>query len=437
MYWSNFVGAGSSRHFPFRLISLNHAYPALSRTAEVYPMAKQKLTKSTVESLAASDQDCVIWDTALPGFGIRVKPSNVKSYIVQYRNRKTGASRRKTIGQHGPLLTFHKAKERARIILADALKGNDPVADDREVRDAPTMRELAADYLEQHAIPKKRPRSVKNDRSMIDRIILPRLGSKKVAAVQSRDIQSLHVAMKKTPYQANRLLALLSKMLSLAAKWGWRSDNPVKGIERFQEQRRERWLSDHELSELLAVLMAHPNQRAANAVRLQIMTGARLGEVLKARWSDIDLNRGVWTKPSHHTKQKRTEHIPLSGPTLSLLTEMREKADPIEANLFPGNASGRPLQDIKKFWKVVTAQAGIADYRLHDNRHTHASHLVSSGLSLEIVGRLLGHTNPTTTKRYAHIADSPLRAATERFGAKLDALHKRQEAEIIPIKSRR
>jgi integrase len=386
-------------------------------------MAKQKLTKSVVESLACISEEYVIWDSALPGFGIRVKPSNVKSYIVQYRNRKTGASRRKTIGQHGPLLTFHKAKERARIILADALKGNDPVADDRTVRDAPTMRQLAADYLEQHAVPKKRARSVKNDCSMIDRIILPRLGSKKVAAVQSRDIQSLHVSMKKTPYQANRLLALLSKMLSLAVKWGWRSDNPVKGIERFQEERRERWLSDRELSQLLSVLISHPNQRAANAVRLQLLTGARLGEVLKARWSDFDLERGVWTKPSHHTKQKRTEHIPLSGPTLTLLTDMREKADPHEANLLPGNASGRPLQDIKKFWKVVTAQAGIADYRLHDNRHTHASHLVSSGLSLEIVGRLLGHTNPTTTKRYAHIADSPLRAATERFGAKLDALH--------------
>ena len=143
-------------------------------------MAKKKLTKSAVESLAPSDQDCVIWDTALPGFGIRVKPSNVKSYIVQYRNRKSGASRRKTIGQHGPLLTFHKAKERARIILADALKGNDPVADHRAVRDAPTMRELAADYLEQHAVPKKRARSVENDRSMIDRIILPRLGSRRL-----------------------------------------------------------------------------------------------------------------------------------------------------------------------------------------------------------------------------------------------------------------
>ena len=148
-------------------------------------MATQKLTKTSVDKLAPGAEDYVIWDVALPGFGIRVKPSNVKSYVVQYRNRKTGASRRKTIGQHGPLLTFHKAKERARIILADALKGNDPVADDRAIREAATMRHLAADYLEQHAIPKKRPRSVENDRSMINRIILPRLGSKKVAAVQS------------------------------------------------------------------------------------------------------------------------------------------------------------------------------------------------------------------------------------------------------------
>jgi integrase len=399
-------------------------------------MARQKLTKSVVEKLAPTSTDYVLWDLALPGFGIRVKPSGVKSYIVQYRNRKTGASRRKTIGQHGPLLTFHKAKERARIILADALKGNDPVADDHAARAAPTMRQLAADYLEHHAIPKKRARSVENDRSMINRI-MPRLASKQVAAVQSRDIHSLHVSMKDTPYQANRVLALLSKMFSLAAKWGWRSDNPVKGIERYQEQRRERWLPDRELSRLLSVLKAHPNQRAANAVRLQILTGARIGEVLRARWLDVDLDRGVWIKPSHHTKQKRTEHLPLSGPALALLADMREKADPAEANVFPGNASSKPLQDIKKFWKGVTAQARIADYRLHDNRHTHASHLVSSGLSLEIVGRLLGHTNPTTTKRYAHIADDPLRAAAERFGTKVDALHKGQEAQVVSLTSRR
>jgi integrase len=397
-------------------------------------MAKQRLTKSAVDKLAPGAEDHVVWDSALPGFGVRVKPSNVKSYIVQYRNRKTGASRRKTIGQHGPLLTFHKAKQRARVILADALKGNDPVSDDRTLRDAPTIRHLATDYLEQHAVPKKRRRSVENDRSMINRIILPRFGGKKVSAVQSREIHFLHVSMKSTPYQANRVLALLSKMFSLAVKWGWRLDNPVKGIERFEEKRCDRWLSDDELSRLLSVLANHKNQRAASAVRFQLLTGARLGEALQARWADVDFERGVWTKPSHHTKQKRTEHVPLSGPALALLADMREKADLSEENLFPGNGTGRPLQDIKKFWKAVTAEAGIREYRLHDNRHTHASHLVSSGLSLEIVGRLLGHTNPTTTKRYAHIADTPLRAAAERFGAKLDALHREHKSEIIPPK---
>jgi integrase len=400
-------------------------------------MARSKLSKTVVERLLPGTADYVVWDVELPGFGLRVKPAGIKSYVVQYRSRRTGASRRKTIGQHGPLLSFHKARERARIILADALKGNDPVADDRAARGEAAVSQLAADYLEQHALPKKGARSVRNDRSMIERTILPRLGSKKVSAVQSRDIHTLHVSMKSTPYQANRVLALLSKMFSLAVKWGWRSDNPVKGIERFHEKRRERWLSDDELRRLLAVLSSHPNVRAANAVRLQLLTGARLGEVLQARWSEIDLDRGVWTKPSHHTKQKRTEHLPLSGPSLALLAEMRQQSDPAEQSLFPGDAKGKPLQTIKRFWKSVTAQAGITDYRLHDNRHTHASHLVSSGLSLEIVGRLLGHTNPLTTKRYAHLADDPLRAAAERFGSKVDALRQSRQAEIVPIPTRR
>jgi integrase len=400
-------------------------------------MAKQKLTKPAVERLTPAEEDYVVWDAELPGFGVRVKPSGVKSYVVQYRNRKTGASRRKTIGQHGPLLTFHKARERARIILGDALKGNDPIADDRAGRAAPTVKELAADYLEHHALPKKRPRSVATDRSMLDRIILPRLGSRKVDSVQSRDILALHVAMKGTPYQANRVLALMSKMFSLAVKWRWRTDNPVKGIERYHEERRERWLSDDELRRLLGALSAHPNQRAANAVRFQLLTGARIGEVLSARWSDVDLARGVWVKPSHHTKQKRTEHLPLSAPALALLAGMRKGVGAAEQYLFPGNAPDKPLQGVKKFWRGITEQVGLADYRLHDNRHTHASHLVSSGLSLEIVGRLLGHTNPLTTKRYAHLADDPLRAAAERFGSKMDALAASRRTEIVPLTPRK
>ena len=140
-------------------------------------MAKQRLTKSVVDRLKPAAADYLLWDAELPGFGVRVKPSGVKSYLVQYRNRKTGVSRRKTIGQHGPLLTFHKAREAARITLAAALQGNDPVAADRAERAAPTAEDLATDYLEQHALPKKRPHSIVNDRSLIERIVLPKLGA--------------------------------------------------------------------------------------------------------------------------------------------------------------------------------------------------------------------------------------------------------------------
>src|SRR3954452_1225480 len=181
---------------------LTSRLPDLAR----FQMATQKLTKAVTEGLAPAEADYVVWDADLPGFGIRVKPTGVKSYVVQYRNRRTGVSRRQTIGQYGPMLTFHKAREQARIILADALKGNDPVADGRASRAAPTVRQLAADYLEQHALPKERKRSVENDRSMLYRIIFTRFGSKKVSAVQSRDIHALHVGIKDTPYQANRAL---------------------------------------------------------------------------------------------------------------------------------------------------------------------------------------------------------------------------------------
>jgi integrase len=382
-------------------------------------MIAEKLSKTVVERIAAADGDVVVWDQALPGFGVRVKPSGIRSYIVQYRSRSTGASRRLTIGQHGPLLTFDQAKKHARAMLADAMRGEDPVEVRKAARRAPSVADLAADYLERHAVPKKRPKSVRDDRSMLDNIVLPKLGAKKVVSVGRRDIEAIHIAMRDRPYQANRVLSLLSKLFNLAVEWGWRPDNPVKGIERFDEQKRDRWLSDDELRRLCTALDEHPNARAANAVRLQLLTGARLGEVLASRKEDFDLGRGVWTKPSHQTKQKRTEHLPLSAQALALVASIIEASDPNSPLLFPGNKPGQPLREIKKFWSVVLRQAGIINYRRHDNRHTYASHLVSSGLSLEIVGRLLGHTTATTTKRYAHLADDPLRAATDRFGSKI------------------
>jgi integrase len=393
---------------------LPFAYP---KRAEV--MTITKLSKTSIEALTPKRSDYVVWDSVQPGFGVRVRPTGVKSYVVQYRNRRTGESRRKTLGQHGPLLTLHKARARARILLAEALKGLDPVAEAQAARAAPTLRAFSEEYLTEYAIPRKRPRSVADDKAMLDRLILPKLGSRRVADISPRDVQSLHNGLKKTPYQANRVIALLSKIFNLAIRSGIRHDNPVKGVERFQEERRDTWLTEQELARLFEALANHSNQKAANAARLQILTGARIGEVLSARWEDFNFERGVWTKPTHHTKQKKREHVPLSSAAMSLLAEMHDQTNRSQSLLFPGRDEGEPLGEIRRFWREIRLAAGLEGYRMHDNRHTFASHLVSEGLSLEIVGRLLGHTNPLTTKRYAHLADSPLRAAAESFSKRL------------------
>ena len=186
-------------------------------------MPKQKLTKSVVERLEPRCAELIVWDESLPGFGLRVKPNGNRSYVIQYRNRNTGASKRMTVGPHGPTLTFDQAKKQARIILADVLRGNDPAGKRRAERSGPTVADLARDYLERHAIPNKRPRSVRADCALIDQIIDPKLGRKKVVAVERRDIEAIHIGMTKRPYQANRLLALTSKMFNLAIAWKWRS----------------------------------------------------------------------------------------------------------------------------------------------------------------------------------------------------------------------
>ncbi|WP_245306368.1 tyrosine-type recombinase/integrase [Roseovarius aestuariivivens] len=256
-------------------------------------MPNLRLTKSNIDRIVPTNRDTIYWDDSLSGFGLRVKITGVKSFVVQYRNRDTGRSKRKTLGQYGPTLSAQAAREMARELLSDVIRGGDPVANAQSLRRAPTVTELAEHYMTEHAIPKKRPGSVRNDRSMLERIVLPKLGKLRVAEVTHKDIQKLHNQMRDTPYQANRTLALLSKMLELSVRWGMRADNPARGVEKFTEDKRDRWLSDKELARLLTALDAHPNQVAADAIRLQLLTGARIGEVLTAKWTDFDFDRGV------------------------------------------------------------------------------------------------------------------------------------------------
>ncbi len=378
-----------------------------------------KITKTFVDSASgpaseSGKNQVFYWDDALKGFGIRVTANGVKSYVVSYRN-SAGQPKRITLGKHGKL-TPDQARKLAQTKLADVAYGRDPAVEMKNAREAPTMKDLCDDYIKLHAEPYKRPSSVRDDKRTINKVIIPKFGTEKVSRVARRDIEELILSFKKKKATANRVRALLSKMFNLAIQWNWRTDNPVKGVMKFPEEKRTRWLSLDELERLNEALSGTDNTRAANAVRLLILTGARRGEVFNANWDQFDLSRGTWTKPSHLTKQKRTETIPLSSPALLLLNELAEARDKKCPFVFPGDAKGKPLNDIKKFWRDICAEAKLEDVRLHDLRHTFASHLASGGLSLSIIGKLLGHTQASTTLRYAHLADESLRAASNQFG---------------------
>jgi integrase len=373
----------------------------------------------------------VTYDDEVTGFGVRITAAGAISFVLRYVVDRQ--ERRLTIGKY-PDLSASAAREEAISLRGMVSKGVDPLERRHERERAPTMRELAEYYLSGHATT-KRPKSVKDDRAMLDGHILPRLGNRKVAAVSSHDIIRLRNSLEDRPYRANRVLSLLGKMFSIAMKQRWREDNPARDVGRFPEEKRDRWLSIGELSRLTETLDQNPNQNAANAIRLLILTGARRSEVLSATWDQFDFERGVWTKPSAHTKQKRTEHVPLSAAALSLLSQMYETTGE-GGYLFPGNKPASHLVEIKRFWSSVCRTADIENARLHDLRHTFASHLVSSGHSLVLVGRLLGHTQPQTTQRYSHIADDPLREAVNRFGEMLTGAQEPAAGRVVPIRSR-
>jgi integrase len=298
-------------------------------------------------------------------------------------------------------------------------------------RAAATMDDLAQRFIEDY-LPRKRPSTQASYKQQLATDILPAIGKLKVAAVAYADIDALHreISKRGAPTHANRVIALLSRMFSLAIRWKMRADNPAKGIERNQENKRHRYLSGPELLRLSVALAELRDQGAANAVRLLLLTGARRGETLAAQWTDIDLQAGVWTKPGATTKQRTTHRVPLSAAAVRLLTDMREKADDDAVWLFPAQRGGHRA-DIKDAWEALRKAADIADVRTHDLRHSFASVLASAGQSLSVIGALLGHASPVTTHRYAHLFDDPLRAATERAAAVITGA---PSATVVPLK---
>lgn len=400
----------------------------------------QKLSDRNVKALkASSGKYKITYDTEVPGFGIRVTKTGAKSFVLNYVTQ--GRERRYTIGTY-PAWSVAAARGEAGELRKQVDRGGDPMADRNAKRNAPNVTELCERYLDEHARPKKRASSVAGDKDLIDRRIKPELGKLKVSAVTFSDIDRLHRKLSvNTPTQANRVLALLSKMFSLAIRWQLRADNPVRGVERNQERKRKRYLSGDEMQRLLKTLAEYPyvqkvrasreeaaetgqtwktlhrkkpirqREQACNVIRLLLLTGARKGEVLSAEWNQFDFDKNTWTKPGATTKQKTDHAVPLSAPALALFSKI-EQTGPY---VFPSR-NDKPLGEIKHAWASIQKIADLPDVRLHDLRHTYASQLVSAGLSLPIIGALLGHTQTQTTARYAHLMDDPLREAAEQVG---------------------
>ncbi len=386
---------------------------------------KTKLTKRVIENhVPDPSKRQLIWDTEITGFCARIYPTGKRTYFFQYRNayRETKFIK---IGVHGNITT-EQAREKANILALKVCAGEDPSASPTLIAPNPTIQDLAEKYLKLHAEFEKRPKSIKEDRAMLNNYILKKFGNRKVNDLSMEDLQGLHASLSQKKVLSNRILALLNKMFNLAIQWKWRADNPVTGIKKYQEIKRTRWLQEEELKNLLNTLDTYPNQTVAHIIRFLLLTGARKHEVLSATWDQFELEKGVWTKWAHTTKQKKMEHVPLSPAALNILRDIKKLKSDSSPYVFPGKVEGSSVQDIKKSWASICKLANIDDFRIHDLRHTYASHLVSSGLSLSIVGKLLGHTQASTTQRYAHLADEPLRQATTMFADKFQALGKRK-----------
>lgn len=443
-----------------------------------------RLTKRAVDALVAPPAGAPLvetWDTELKGFGVRVSHTGRKTYFVKKRTQ-AGRQVKITLGVHGAV-TADQAREAAMRELGRIADGADPVevkrrarAAERARRTLPTVAELAERFLDEHVAVHDRPRTLAEYRGLIKRHIKPRLGDIKVPDVEYDDIATLHRALKATPYVANRVLAVLSKMFSLAVIWKLRPANPVKGVQRYPEQRRQRFLSAAELARLGEALAAYPFQISANAIRLLLLTGARRMEVLAMTWEMVEAEAGIWVKPSSLTKQKTVHRVPLSPGARQLLDDMKKYRDKRalghnggalldgaeSAFVFSGRSRGTHLTDVKKAWATVCEKAGLGKMvpkvdragkavvdkdkrpvlvfkpgvRVHDLRHTYASILASSGASLPVIGALLGHSQPQTTARYAHLADDPLQEAANRVDALLTALSSGTTAEVLPLRHR-
>ncbi len=394
------------------------------------------------------------------GLRVRVEPSGVKTFILEYRPGAGGrgvAKQSLTLGRYGPM-TVAEAQKAALDALARVRRGGDPARDKRTERRALTVEALADQFLADHV--SKLKRATREAYAVALGKLKAEHGSLKAEALTRTHVAALHHGLRETPYSANKLLAVASKLYAWGGDRGLIPDgypNPARRIKRHRETARERFLTAAEMARLgdairqaettglpyeidetkpTAKHAATPENQlvkldpfAAAAIRLLALTGARLREILDAKWSEIDAERGILFLPNSKTGKKP---LYLSAAALTVLAGLsRLVGNPY---VIPGAKAGASRVDLHKPWAAVTRAAGLNGLRIHDLRHSFASVGAARSLGLPIIGKLLGHSLPSTTARYAHLASDPMRQAADTIGGAIEAAMRGESATITRLR---
>ncbi|MBQ8465698.1 MAG: tyrosine-type recombinase/integrase [Alphaproteobacteria bacterium] len=417
---------------------------------------KLKLNKSIIEAAAPLEtQDLLIWDEVLPALFVCVRPSGRKSFYAMYRLRNRKQQKIK-LGDF-PQMSVDEAREKCRALTNRAFDGFNPV---QEIRDrcaveadlaySATVRDLKEKYFAEHVIHKKET-SAKNEVSYWNVHILPYIGDKQVRAVTGGDISFIHNSIAKQPSRtgyktttANRVLEILKKAFNLAEEWDWRDEgsNPCRKVKKFKERKRKRFLSVAEVQRLDAVLqkyLASPDYRhrqIARYILLLLYTGARKNELMCAKWANIRPERGVLILPDTKSGEVQELQIPEEG--FLILDDIRadqKKKRPNSEYIFDGHIHGQPLKDEGRHWDNIRAEAKLADFVLHDLRHSFASFVAMTTGSLLVIQETLRHADPKTSQRYTHFFNDPLRLAVNKTASTIKSVMKNEK--VVDIETAR
>lgn len=418
-----------------------------------------KLIKRNIDAIEKPEKDLYLFDDDLAGFGLRVYPTGRKVFIAQYRvgGGRGSRQRRYSLGVFGTI-TADEARAKAKDVLARAHLGEDTAEERDKVRRSQTVAQLIDAWSVDGALNNRRTGvrrkqvNIDQDIALANHHIRSLIGRRTVESLVKGDIQRVRtqiaagesktkrkgrkrglIKVKGGEGTATRTIRLFSSILSYAVDAGMIERNPALGIKLAPSGQRHRYLSPQELKRLGEVLDQPASSEtagtAATIIRLLVLTGARRGEIEGLKWSEVDFSFGMLRKETSKTGAKI---IPLGRAALQILDDQRQWTSSNQIWVFPATKGDGHFDGLSKEWGRIRRLAKIADVRVHDLRHTFASIGAGGGVGLPLIGGILGHRQASTTQRYAHLADTPLRAAADFIGAEIAASLESKRQRRIP-----